>query len=200
VIAVNPSRVIQKIAVQIISAHVGNTGTVTDLSETNDPEFRIDYANGCVAIGEVAWHPDPLRMRLQEALERYGRRAVLAPGTGRWRVWIKLAAKVKNLPARLPPLIERYAVTNERIVQIQDSWPIDDRADDARRLGVEHIRWLSQGPDEVLYDQAPYGDMIPDDPIRASSSTGWTRSWSSPTTTTSPASCSTCTPPSGASS
>jgi hypothetical protein len=71
-ISVNPARELEQTAIRIVRRHVSQSGTVVDMSAGHDPDYRINYFDGRVAIGEIGWHEDPRWRALWEATLRRG--------------------------------------------------------------------------------------------------------------------------------
>jgi hypothetical protein len=50
---------LERLAVATVRAWVAHWGTVDDTSGGHGPDFRIDYCDGRIGLGEVGWHVDP---------------------------------------------------------------------------------------------------------------------------------------------
>ena len=57
----NPARRIEAKAIELLQTVVGESGRVVNTGEGTGgrPDFRIDYLDGRVGVGEATWHEDP---------------------------------------------------------------------------------------------------------------------------------------------
>ena len=87
-------------AVRLVRSTVGNHGRVVHQSAGHLPDFRIDYNDGRVAIGEVAAHVDPAVQSLWAEAAKHDHLCALQAGLGIWRVWLSKDASVKRVSQR----------------------------------------------------------------------------------------------------
>ena len=155
---------VARFAVGVVQSTIGDRGRVTDQSHGHLPDFRIDYTDGRIAIGEVTAHVDPAVQSLTVEAARYGNQVALPAGTGAWRVWLSKEARVRRIATELPGLIADLALNRIFDLDIETTWPPGWLADRARHLKIRHVRQVSpEGKDFALYDLGPTGGWEPDD-------------------------------------
>jgi hypothetical protein len=161
----NPSRQIEQIALRIVRSYVGDRGTITDQSHTGLPDFRIDYADRRVAIGEITWHADRILQAMYVEAIKNDRLVPLRPGLGSWTAMMRRGALVPRVHAELPDLIADLDAAGLDQLEVYADWPRGQLADHARRLGIEWVHRVSVGRrDMAMYSEPMPGGAVPEDP------------------------------------
>ena len=161
----NPARFIEDWAIGVVESFIAERGTVTNLSAGHQPDFRIDYGDGRVAIGEVTWHEDRHLRSLFSATDKHGHRVPLGEGQGEWYLFVRWRAQVRRLHGELPDVIADLAAAGVSDLLVQPEWPPGELAARLRDLGIDHIRRGEvDGPDVAVCLAAPTGAWVPDDP------------------------------------
>jgi hypothetical protein len=142
----HPARDVERYAVALVSQWLGDRSKLADTSPGHGTDFRIDYDDGGVAIGEVAWHADPVVQEMWANVFRREHHQVidLRRGVGQWAVTVARGASIKRLYTDLPALIGSLAEVGSLELVISGNWPRGELADIARRLGVERIALVDQ--------------------------------------------------------
>lgn len=160
----NPAREIEKLASATVRKWVGANGIVTDTSSGHGPDFRIDYHDGRVGLGEVGWHPDP---RIEAMWARTHRsktpqEITLPAGCGYWAVQLVAGAKISKLERELPALIERLSREGVFRRTISGEWPRDELSQAIRSLGVTYVNRVSESTrDGAFYAMPATGGAVP---------------------------------------
>ena len=83
----------------VVTAWVGARGRVTDLSAGHEPDFRIDYADGRLGLGEVTTHKHPTIEAMWAMAHRSGQPQMidLPSGLGTWSAQLALSANNPRL-------------------------------------------------------------------------------------------------------
>lgn len=164
----NPARDVEKLAVAIVSSWLGAAGQVRDMSATHEPDFRIEYADGRLGIGEVGWHVDrELQAMWSNTFKRERHQVVaLAPGSGVWSASLTRGAKINRLYAMLPQLISTLSQRGITSCTVYGAWPPGEPGDSLRALGIERlVQHESSMPEDVAYYFMPgSGGIVPSDP------------------------------------
>lgn len=163
----NPARDVEQFAIRVVTGWVADRGDVEDLSAGHEPDFRISYADGRIAYGEVGWYQDPVEQAMWGATFRQERHHVIAlpDGRGRWAVHLVLGANIKKLYNELPRFIECLLEGGQDQLEIEGDWPTGELPDHARRLGIEYISLVEQqDPAWALYMFGGAGGVVPQDP------------------------------------
>jgi len=160
----NPARNLEKFAVAVVSLWVQTRGTVVDMSDGHEPDFRIDYNDGRTAIGEVGWHED------QELAEMWGnalksdrpQQILLPTGCGQWGVKLKLGANIKNLHRGLPAAIRLLRERGvAQVEMVLEDWPRGEIGDALRALDIENIHCSGlDEPSIALYFMPGGGGVV----------------------------------------
>lgn len=164
---VNPSRVWEQIAVDLIARTISDRGVVVDQTASGLPDFRIEYFDGRTAIGEVGWATDEAKVKQWSYIleQEEPQRIALPPGSGSWIVELNKHARTKHLSRTLPPLIAGIFAQNIHRYSLDYDWPPTQFGDDARRLGITSLSRLESGrQDSAYYQPEGMGGFIPDDP------------------------------------
>ena len=139
-----------------------------DTARTNGPDFRIEYLDGRVGVGEVSWHED---RTVQEMWANVFRRPEhqqipLRAGSGQWGLKLVSGARIDRLYSDLQGLIDSLVVGGVSRLDVFQSWPRDEFAQSARRLGIEHIAQVTtEDPaGAVFFLPSPPGGFIPENP------------------------------------
>lgn len=137
-------------AAQHVARWVGDVGSVVDTGDGPGPDFRIDYLDGRLAWGEVAWNED------RETQALLARIAEVPPlplpdGLRQWAVHLLPKAMVKDVIAEAPALIaDLHASGRIKLAPHDDVTPSEYTAR-AERLGIEDLHQMgSGGADEAL--------------------------------------------------
>lgn len=148
-------------------AHVENIGVGTGTG----PDFRIDYLDDRVGIGEVTWHEDPLyRAMWQELLKREPvQQLALAGDIGQWSVHLWSGAHIGRAYEQTPGFLERFAATQGDNalagMTLEPTWPIGPLADEARHIGIESFhRFSMDSPALAVMQPMTTGGVLRDDP------------------------------------
>jgi hypothetical protein len=163
----NPARDVEKIAIAMVRDWVDMAGTLNDMSATGGCDFAIDYADGRLGVGEVTWHADRQIQEMWGRTFRMERHQVieLPPELGTWVLTLVTGARIDALPKALPALIAQLAAAPRPWLDITPSWPRGAMADEARRLGIEHIHRVQiDAPNEAVFFMPSTGGAVPEDP------------------------------------
>jgi hypothetical protein len=146
---VNPARLVEKYAVEVIRSWVGDRGVVRDESAGGGPDLWIDYGDGRRAVGEVKTDVDPVIQAMWAGTFRRPRHQVieLSPGAGRWSVRLTRGASIKRLYAELPAVVDSLLATGR--IHVDTGWlaPGDDLGQRVARLGIEYVAQASPADD-----------------------------------------------------
>jgi hypothetical protein len=142
----------ERFAVTVLRIWVGARGIVTDLGDTPEPDFRIDYADGQVGIGEVTTHTDPAIEAMWSAAFESGQpqQINLSTGLGTWGAGLVAGANVKRLTREVGGLIESLKSQGIERLTIYYKWPRGEPSDTARRLGIDYLQSHPSGSEDVL--------------------------------------------------
>lgn len=163
----NPARELERVAIEVVTEWVADSGEVIDDSAGNGPDFRIQYKDGHSAVGEVGWATDQKRREQWELVlkEPVPQIIGLRPGSGSWSAGLTEHARIKRVFTELPALIYDLVAAACMQLDIYDDWPRDDISNRARALGVTHIGSANpEGPDQVMYFLPGSGGAVPTDP------------------------------------
>jgi hypothetical protein len=162
----NPARDVENFAVDVLREWIGDQGTVTNTASGNGPDFRVDYADGRLGLGEVAWHEDPKIREMWSRTFKHSRHQQidLRPGSGQWSVALVRGAKIKHLYATLPDLVA--ALLGQGCLWLDvDNHSRGTLVEAARRLGIEHISQVSADePSTAIFFMPSSGGTVPLDP------------------------------------
>lgn len=143
-------------------------GQVVDASSGHGPDFRIRYLDGRLAVGEVAWHADPVLQAMWANILRREQHQVieLGPGSGHWAVSLARGASINRLYAELPALVEAVAATGTERSVLHDGWPRGDLDALARGLGVRYLAKVTAAePSRAVFLVESTGGVVPGDPM-----------------------------------
>lgn len=163
----NPARDIEKYAVRVVASWVGESGTVIDMSEGPEPDFRIEYRDGRVAIGEVGWHEDRvLREMWSNAFRREHHQVIQLPaGYGKWVVELDAGANIGQLYRELPVLLSEFGHAGLDSFGVYVGWPPGPVGRRARSLRITHVSRLEGNDADIAYFFMPgSGGTVPTDP------------------------------------
>ncbi|MGA2531389.1 MAG: hypothetical protein ABSG36_19845 [Acidimicrobiales bacterium] len=137
----NPARDVEQLAVLAVRTWLGDRGEVTDTSVGHDIDFRIEYRDGRLGIGEVGWHADAEIEAMWGNTFRQERQQVveLPAGSGTWSLGLQRGANIKRLYAKLPSLIALLRAAGLRRLEVVGPFPRTAAGDEARRLGIGYI-------------------------------------------------------------
>jgi hypothetical protein len=137
----NPARDVEQLAVLAVRTWLGDRGEVTDTSVGHDIDFRIEYRDGRLGIGEVGWHADAEIEAMWGNTFRQERQQVveLPAGSGTWSLGLQRGANIKKLYAKLPSLIALLRAAGLRRLEVVGPFPRTAAGDEARRLGIGYI-------------------------------------------------------------
>jgi hypothetical protein len=155
----NPARDAETFAIAVVTAWVGARGTVIDLSAGHEPDFRIDYTDGRIGLGEVTTHKHPTGEAMWAMAHRSGQPQLidLPSGLGTWSAQLALGANIPRLQIGVASLVEKVRELGLDPFTVDDHWPHGEPADTARRFGVEHLTYFPDGTGDVLYYFMPAG-------------------------------------------
>ncbi len=164
----NPAREVERYACRVVREWVGAGGVLTDISSGHGPDFRIEYADGRRAVGEVGWHADPkLQAMWAEVFKRERHQVIELPeGAGQWMVTLVPGASINRLYDRLPAFVWSLVEEGHVRLDIHGDWPRGDPADTARQLGIEHITRVERKAPAVavFFLGGGMGEIVPTDP------------------------------------
>lgn len=167
----NPARRIEMVAIELLQAAVGDRGHVVNTGEgtSGGPDFRIDYVDGRVGVGEVTWHDDPAYRGMWNELLRREHLLELPADIGQWSVHLQTGARVRQAYRRTPGLLERFAASQSDVptigMTLQPTWPIGPLADEARDIGIESFyRYSMASPALALMQPVSTGGVLSDEP------------------------------------
>jgi hypothetical protein len=164
----NPARDIEALAAATVAGWVGDRGTVLDTGRGHGPDFRIDYNDGRIGLGEVGWHVDQVVQEMwANAFRQESHQTVpLRPGSGQWSTKLIAGANIRGLYRGLQGVIDLMAAAGKTRLSIAGSWPRSEVADAARLLGLEYLAFF--GYDEpasaTFFMPSPPDMSIPSDP------------------------------------
>lgn len=162
----NPARDIERFAVRVVRAWLGDRGVVEDTSAGHEPDFQLSYADGRKGWGEVGWHEDP-ELRAMWSLtfrQEHHQQIDLPAGSGLWAVSLVKGASIKGLYKELPGLIAGLVRQGQTRLEIVGNWPRSDLSDTARRLGIEYIDKSGDSSDVAMFFMPGSGGTVPTDP------------------------------------
>jgi len=165
--AQRPQRRYELLAAKIVGAWVGDSGIVTDTGSGHGPDFRIDYEDGRLGLGEVGWYEDPEVRSMWAAIHRQSTPQIieLPPGSGHWSADLSEGCSIRNLVRDLPKFVEELiaAGMSTSLDPVKD---FDGRIYRlAAELGISEVRLFDPaGPDGATYFPPGDGGWIPDDP------------------------------------
>ena len=155
-------------AVATLARWVGSSGTVIDTSRTSGPDFRIEYNDGRVGVGEVSWHVDPTIQEMWASTFRRPehQQISLRPGSGQWGLKLVIGARIDRLYSNLQGFIDLLIAGGITRLDIFPSWPMDDLSNAGRRLGLEYIAQArtDDPAGAIFFLPSSPGGFIPDDP------------------------------------
>jgi hypothetical protein len=163
----NPARDLEKLAVSVVTAWVGETGVVTDTSSGGGPDFEIAYFDDRTAVGEVGWHEDPeiQAMWANTFRQEFHQTVELAPGRGTWSLQLVRGANIKALHQELPALIDAMIEGSCFSLKVTGNWPRGPVADCARRLGISYLtRHDESDSSRAIYFMPGDGGTVPAEP------------------------------------
>jgi hypothetical protein len=163
----NPARDAEKFAIAVVTAWVGERGRVTDLSAGHEPDFRIEYADGRLGLGEVTTDKHETVEAMWAMAHRSGDPQVvdLPIGLGTWSAQLALGANIPRLRSRVASLVENVKALGLDRFTVYQHWPRGEPADTARRFGVEHLSYFPGDTEDVLYYFIPsFGGSYGGDP------------------------------------
>jgi hypothetical protein len=162
----NYSRRIEISSIAVVSKWVASRGIVTDTGNSNGPDFSISYFNGTTAVGEVGWHEDPVVAAAWNALRKRRRHhyCELEEGAGYWSLLISHNCNLNRLERELPNLIRQLNVSGLKKLDIYETYPRDSVSNDARSLGIIHLKKINEEKNEALYIFEGSGGVVPQDP------------------------------------
>lgn len=169
----NPARDVEQYAVRVVAAWLGDRGSLTDTSAGHGPDFRITYADGRVAFGEVGWHEDPQVQEMWANTFKHDQHQLvnLPSGLGQWAVSLERGANIGRLYADLPALVAALAEAGCPGLAVYENWPQGEAADTARRLGVRRLARLNlKEPAAGIFLMPGSGGVVPTD---ANAVTDW---------------------------
>ena len=142
----------ERFAATVVRSWVGARGTVTDLGDTPEPDFRIDYADGQLGIGEVTTHTDPAIEAMWSAAFESGQpqQINLPTGLGTWVAGLVAGANIKRLTREVGVLIESVKAQGIERLTIYYKWPRGEPYDTARWLGIDYLQSHPSGSEDVL--------------------------------------------------
>ncbi|HLX77433.1 MAG TPA: hypothetical protein VKR27_00990, partial [Acidimicrobiales bacterium] len=156
----NHARDAEKFAFSVVTGWVGTRGTVVDRSATPEPDFRIEYSDRRLGLGEVTTHTDPTVQAMWSNAFRSGQPQIvdLAPGTGTWSVSLRPGARINGLRREAQTFIDMLRSQGLVGLEVYEQWPRGEPADTARKLGIEHVASF-EGDDDagVCYYFMPSG-------------------------------------------
>jgi len=137
----NPAREVEQLAVLAVRTWLGDRGEVTDTSEGHDVDFRIEYRDGKLGIGEVGWHADPeIEGMWSNTFRRERQQVVELPlGSGAWSLGLERGANIKQLYAKLPSLVALLRAAGLSHLEVVGPLPRTAAGDEARRLGIRYL-------------------------------------------------------------
>lgn len=163
----NPARQIETLAAAMVGDWVGTAGTVVNTGSGHGPDFRIDYSDGRLGWGEVGWHEDPAEQAMWAETFRRDRHQIieLPGGRGHWSLSLRRGAHIGRLFDEVPTFIDRLLKSGQLYLEVVEDWPRTPEADEARRLGIEHIERVNTNePALAVYFMPGSGGMVPEDP------------------------------------
>jgi len=163
----NPSRDLEKFAVATVTAWIEDRGAVFDTSDGHDPDFRIEYYDGRLGLGEVGWHEDSAIREMWANTFRRPRHQVidLHGDAGTWSLGLVAGANIKALYRDLPSFVDELISNGTDRFDVYQQWPRGPVGDTARRLGIEYIaRYDPLGESVAIYFMPSQGGaLIPAD-------------------------------------
>lgn len=163
----NPARDVEQFAVLMVRQWVGDRGVVTDASKGHDPDFRIDYHDGRVALGEVKWHADETIQAMWGGVFGRERHQIveLESGRGQWAAHLVPVATIKVLYRKLPDLVDRLLAEGQLELNVCDAWPRGELPETARDLGLDRLAQVMKDEPSYVYLAVPgKGGAVPMDP------------------------------------
>ncbi len=149
----NDARVWEQIAISIVRDWVGDGGEVIDETAGNCPDFRIHYADGRSAIGEVSWATNQ-QVREQWGLvlqQKWPEIVELPNSRGSWVVQLSAEVRIKKFLQEIGSLVDHLGSLGVCRLEIYSGWPRDEAAEWARSLGVKRIERIEGDRDQVRY-------------------------------------------------
>ena len=112
----NPTRDAEEFAVKVVEGWVGTTGTVIDLSAGHEPDFRIEYVDGRLGIGEVTTHKSGQPQMID-----------LPSGLGTWSAQLVAGSNIPRLIKGVASLVQTVQQSGKTELTIYDKWPRGSR-------------------------------------------------------------------------
>jgi hypothetical protein len=168
----NPAREIEAFAATVISRWVGEQGHVehTGAGTGAGPDFRIEYQDGRVAIGEVGWDVDQRLAEMWSLMLAQDEHHVirLRPGSGLWSLSLRPGAPIKQLLRDVPALVDGLLELGVTNMSPEAEWAPSELVARAMTLGIQRIELTSteapEGGDRAYYFFGSSGSFVPDDP------------------------------------
>lgn len=149
----NPARLLEVFAVRTVQGWVGGRGAVTDTGGAHGPDFRIEYHEGRLGLGEVGWHQDRNIQKMWEIIfDQKEHQVVRLPaGYGFWSVGFARIPRMKSIASDLPRLIKKMIGSGARRLDVVSYFPRGEVPEEARNIGLEYVVWHADTPDAVVY-------------------------------------------------
>lgn len=168
----NPARDIEVFAVNVLSRWVGERGRVehTGAGTGGGPDFRIEYVDGSVAVGEVGWDVDQRLAEMWSLLLTQPEHHVirLQPGSGLWSLSLRPGAPIKRLLREVPALVEGLLESGVTRLNPDSGWGSSDLIAVAKSLGIGRVELTTTNEPEdggrAYYFFGSSGSFVPDDP------------------------------------
>jgi hypothetical protein len=162
----NPADDVERLAVDVVRPWVGERGVVHDTSTGHGPDFRIEYLDGRLGLGEVAWHEDRVLREMWANTFRRARHQTidLPERAGTWTVGLQMGARIDRLYRELHILVELLGQAGEQRLTIHGPWPRTPVADVARRLGVNYVAQVDPEGSVAYFFMPSTGGAVPTDP------------------------------------
>ncbi len=142
----NPSRLYEQLALTHINSWVGVRGIVFDTSSSGEPDFRIEYIDGRIGIGEIGWHEDPVERAAWAAVHKSKTAQIidLPKGYGSWALGLVRGANIKRLNTQLHEFISHLLTSGVSELDLANEWSTNELYETAKSFGIEYIY---QNPD-----------------------------------------------------